>query len=198
MRKQQEAIIKRRVSEQTQDYRVEDFWSADYLFKVIIIGDPGVGRRSLLLNIGDLDSAGMPVVGVSFLKKNVRLDENSIVSLMYWNIASQPQFYMLHHPYFNGANGIIFVYDVTCSSTFSNINKWYNSCVKNGLSELPRILIGNKADLVDKKKIILPMAEYLSDKIDAPLFETSALTGHNVNEAFHKITELIWNARPVG
>ena len=72
----------------------------------------------------------------------------------------------------------------------SNINNWYSTAVKYGLSGIPRILIGNKIDLKDERKIILPMAEHLSEKIDAPFFETSALTGENVPLIFQKIAEL--------
>jgi GTPase SAR1 family protein len=83
------------------------------------------------------------------------------------------------------------VYDVTRSSSFSNVNNWYSTAVKYGLSGVPRILIGNKIDLKDEKKIILPMAEHLSQKLNAPFFETSAMTGENVPEIFNKIGELV-------
>ncbi len=112
------------------------------------------------------------------------------VSLMIWDIAGQPQFYMLHRPYFNGADGMILVYDVTRSSSFSNVNNWYSTSVKYGLSGVPRVLIGNKNDLKEEKKIILPMAEHLSQKLNAPFFETAALTGENVSAVFHKIAEM--------
>ena len=102
---------------------------------------------------------------------------------------------MLHRPYFNGADAMILVFDVTRSSTFSNINNWYNTAVKYGLSHIPRILVGNKIDLKDDRKIILPMAEHLSEKLDAPYFETSALTGKNVKEVFNKIAELVYESK---
>ena len=117
------------------------------------------------------------------------------VNLMFWDVAGQPQFYMLHRPYFNGADGMILVFDVTRSSTFSNVNNWYNSAVKYGLSGIPRILIGNKIDLKDERKIILPMDEHLSEKLKAPYFETSALTGENVKIVFQKIAELVYKSK---
>ncbi|MBA7478781.1 hypothetical protein ES707_14209 [subsurface metagenome] len=87
---------------------------------------------------------------------------------------------------------MILVFDMTRSSTFSNITNWYSSAEKFGLSNIPRILIGNKVDLKDERKIILPMAEHLSEKLNAPYFETSALTGDTVKEVFHKIAELVF------
>ena len=98
---------------------------------------------------------------------------------------------MLHRPYFNGADAMLLVFDITRSSTFSNINNWFSTAVKFGLSHIPRILIGNKTDLKDERKIIQPMSEHLSEKLDAPYYETSALTGNNIKEVFHRIADLI-------
>ena len=92
---------------------------------------------------------------------------------------------MLHRPYFNGADAMLLVFDVTRSSTFSNINNWFNTGVKYGLSHIPRILIGNKIDLKEERKIIKPMSEHLSEKLDALYYETSAITGNNVKEVFN-------------
>ncbi len=168
----------------------------EMIFKIIVIGDPAVGKSSLLKNFSaeKFQFEYIPTVGVNITKEKVMVNndmgEETEVSLMIWDIAGQPQFYMLHRPYFNGADGMILVYDVTRSSSFSNVNNWYSTSVKHGLSGVPRILIGNKIDLKDEKKIILPMAEHLSQKLNAPFFETSALTGENVSNVFHKIAEL--------
>jgi len=168
------------------------------IYKVIVIGDPAVGKTSLLTNFATnkFEEKYLPTVGVSILKETIELEEkDATVNLMFWDIAGQPQFYMLHRPYFNGADGILLVFDTTRSSTFSNVNNWYNSAVKYGLSGVPRILIGNKIDLKEERKIILPMAEHLSEKLNAPYFETSALTGENVKLVFHKIAELVYKSK---
>jgi small GTP-binding protein len=168
----------------------------DMIYKIIVIGDPSVGKTSLLTNFcGDkFTYEYVPTVGVNITKEKVTvkkdMGKDTDISLMIWDIAGQPQFYMLHRPYFNGADGMMLVYDITRSSSFSNINNWYSTAVKYGLSGIPRLLIGNKIDLKDEKKIILPMAEHLSQKLNAPFFESSALSGENVSEIFHKIAEL--------
>lgn len=104
---------------------------------------------------------------------------------------------MLHRPYFNGADGMILVFDVARSSTFSNINNWYSTAVKYGLSGIPRILVGIRKGInsEEQRKIILPMAEHLSEKLNAPYFETSLVTGENIDLIFHKIAELIYEAK---
>jgi len=165
------------------------------IYKVIVIGDPAVGKTSLLTKFAknQFEEKYLPTVGVNIVKEPIELkDVNATINLMFWDVAGQPQFYMLHRPYFNGADGMILVFDITRSSTFSNIKNWYNSAVKYGLSGIPRILIGNKVDLKDERKIILPMAEHLSEKLNAPYFETSALTGETVKEVFQKIAELVF------
>ncbi len=165
------------------------------IYKVIVIGDPAVGKTSLLSKFATnkFEEKYLPTVGTNILKEPVELkEENATVNLMFWDIAGQPQFYMLHRPYFNGADGVILVFDITRSSTFSNVNNWWNSCVKYGLSGVPRIIVGNKVDLKEERKIILPMAEHLSEKLSAPYLETSALTGETVKHLFHKIAELVY------
>ena len=165
------------------------------IYKVIVIGDPAVGKTSLLSKFAKnkFEEKYLPTVGINILKQSIELEENdATINLMFWDVAGQPQFYMLHRPYFNGADGVILVFDMTRSSTFSNINNWWNSCVKFGLSGVPRILIGNKVDLKEERKIILPMADHLSEKLSAPYYETSALTGETVKDVFQKIAELVY------
>lgn len=170
----------------------------EMIYKVIVIGDPAVGKTSLLTKFAknQFEEKYLPTIGVSILKEPIELEDKGItVTLMFWDIAGQPQFYMLHRPYYNGADGMILVFDVSRSSTFSNVNNWYNSAVKYGLSGVPRILIGNKVDLKEERKIIRPMAEHLSEKLNAPYFETSALTGENIKIVFQKIAESVYKSK---
>lgn len=168
------------------------------IYKIIVIGDPAVGKGELIAKFATyrFEEEYRATIGVSILKEPIELKEyNATVNLMFWDIAGQPHFYTLHRPYFNGADGMFLVFDITRSSTFSNINNWYSSAVKYGLSGIPRILIGNKAHLTEERKIILPMAEHLAEKLNASYYETSPLSGENFKEAFEKISELVYRAK---
>jgi len=166
------------------------------IYKIIVIGDPAVGKTSLLDNFSSkkFKTQYIPTVGVNIVKEQVELDDG-IVNLMIWDIAGQPQFYMLHRPYFNGADGMILTFDITRSSTFSNVQNWFNTAQKFGLSSIPRLLIGNKIDLQDERKIIKPMADHLAEKLNCTYYETSAKTGDNVKLIFRKTAEIVKDSK---
>ncbi|MFX0010361.1 MAG: Rab family GTPase [Candidatus Hermodarchaeota archaeon] len=168
------------------------------IYKIIVLGDPASGKSELITKYAEkeFEDERLPTVGVSILRTTIELRKyNILVNLMFWDIAGQPQFYMLHRPYFNGADGMLLVFDLTRSSSFSIINNWYSSAVKYGLGDIPIILIGNKCHLTEERKIILPMAEHLSKRINALYYETSEVSGENVKEVFEKIAELVYESK---
>ncbi|MHA1931443.1 MAG: Rab family GTPase [Promethearchaeota archaeon] len=166
------------------------------IFKIIIVGDPAVGKTSLLRRFCAESFAFeyIPTVGVNITKQKLTI-KNDIgketdVSLMIWDIAGQPQFYMLHRPYFNGADGMILTYDVTRSSSFSNVNNWYNTSVKYGLSGIPCILMGINDSSKNQRKVTLTMANYLSEKLNVNFFEITLPKTKKLQEVFKKMAEL--------
>ncbi len=162
-------------------------------YKIIVIGDPKVGKTKLLTkfatNLSGKDL--LPLIGVQFFKKQVELkDHNATVNLNFWDLATQ-QFTVLHSLYLKGADGILLVFDLSRESTFSNVNEWFSICPVG----VPRILIGNKVNPENERKITLPMAERLSEEFNAPYFETSTAVGENINLIFHRIAELIYKEK---
>ena len=169
----------------------------EIVFKVIVIGDGSVGKTTLLKQYVEhqFETEYIPTVGVNILKEQIQVGDKN-VNLMLWDIAGQPQFYLLHKVYYNGANGVILMFDLTNSPSFTNINNWYNELVKYGLENVPIIMCGNKSDLKGDRKIIKPMAHSKMEQLGLPAyFETSALEGTNVKVAFNKIIELMMNRK---
>jgi len=165
----------------------------EIVFKVIVIGDGSVGKTTLLKKWvhKKFETEYIPTVGVNILKEQAQVGEKT-VNLMLWDIAGQPQFYLLHKVYYNGANGVILMFDLTNSPSFTNINNWYNEVVKYELGNVPIILVGNKSDLKSERKIIEPMAHNKMEQIGVSVYyETSALDGTNVKSVFNKIIQLM-------
>jgi len=140
----------------------------------------------------------LPTVGVNITKEHVsikdNMDQDITVNLMIWDIAGQPQFYMLHRPYFNGADGVVLAFDCMRISTLIHINIWWQKCINYGLKGIPCVLVGIKKNNIDKGKIPLFMIRHLSEKLNAPYFEASILTEDNLNFIFQKIGELIYKS----
>ncbi|MHA1700213.1 MAG: Rab family GTPase [Promethearchaeota archaeon] len=180
------------VDEVVRDEDIEIIYTEGIVFKVIIVGDAEVGKTSMLRRYlrTKFDSRYHTTVGVNIAKQSLTIDGEK-VSLLYWDIAGQAQFYMLHAPYFAGSSGIIYAFDLTRPSTLANIKqKWWRSCSEYGVANVPSILVGNKNDL--PKKIIRPAALQMANTIgNRPYFETSAKTGENIEDAFNKLIELM-------
>jgi small GTP-binding protein len=167
--------------------------------KIIVLGDPIVGKNELLSKLRALKSDEKSIVtpfklkNVSILKESIELKEfNVTVDLEFWDIAKHP----INRSFFKGANGLLLVFDITSSSTFENIKTWYRSAAEYDLSDIPIILIGNNAHSGNERKINRPTAERLCEELNIYYyFETSPLTGYNVLEIFEKIAELIYRTK---
>ena len=162
----------------------------DQVFKLLIIGDSGVGKSSLLMQFSDnLLSDTTTSTGVDF--KNCTVDvEGAKVKLQIWDTAGQERFRTLTSVYYRGTHGVIFVYDVTNADTFKSIKKWLHEIDQN-CDRVSRVLLGNKVDDHEKKVVPLEEAQQFADQIGIPLYETSAKEGKNVEEVFHAITQLL-------
>jgi len=164
----------------------------DYLFKVLLIGDSGVGKSSLLLRYSEnnFSDAYISTIGVDFKIKTLHLDDKA-VKLQIWDTAGQERFRTITASYYRGAQGIIVVYDVTNQASFDNIRKWLEEISRYAGSNVTRLLVGNKADLVEKRVVGAQMAEDLSRHLGISYVETSARSSANVEEAFHLLAQEI-------
>ncbi|CAN3365060.1 GTP-binding protein Ypt1p [Diutina catenulata] len=164
----------------------------DYLFKLLLIGDSGVGKSALLLRFSDdtYTPDYISTIGVDFKIRTVELDGKTI-KLQIWDTAGQERFRTITSSYYRGAHGIIIVYDVTDQESFNNVKQWLQEIDRYATGGVMKLLVGNKADLTDKKIVEYTAAKEFADALDIPFLETSALSSTNVEQAFFTMARQI-------
>ena len=164
----------------------------DYLFKILLIGNSGVGKSSLLLRFSDDTFTGnfMPTIGVDFKIRTLEVDGKTI-KLQIWDTAGQERFKTITSSYYKGAHGIIVVYDVTDKESYKNIDTWMNEIDKHASDNVSKILWGNKCDLEDSRKVSTDEGKELADQYNIRFIESSAKDNSNVEEAFTLMTKEI-------
>lgn len=157
----------------------------DYLFKLLLIGDSGVGKSCLLLRFADdtYTESYISTIGVDFKIRTVELDGKTI-KLQIWDTAGQERFRTITSSYYRGAHGIIIVYDITDVESFSNVRQWLFEIDRFASEQVNKLLVGNKSDLTNKRVVTTETAKEFAQTLDIPFLETSAKNSTNVEEAF--------------
>ena len=164
----------------------EESPSFDLSFKIIIVGDSGVGKSCLSIKASRnyFEDFYSPTVGFEFLTFNVKVEDTS-VKLQIWDTCGQEVYRSLISSFFRSASLAIIVYSIDSEESFNNIEKWLNDIKTQSNPDIKIFLVGNKADLEDKRKISHEEGEKLSNDHKFSYFmETSAKTGFNVQNVF--------------
>ncbi|MFH0816287.1 MAG: Rab family GTPase [Methanobacteriota archaeon] len=161
---------------------------AEYVRKVVLLGDPMVGKTSLVQRfVKDMfDERYLSTIGAKPSKKVVKCGGHT-VSLMIWDLAGHS--YGLRSGFYAGAKGALLVCDITRRDTLNSLNSWYSALAKE-VGDVPAIALVNKSDM-DEREFGLDEAGVQG----FPTLLTSAKTGANVNEAFTQLTEAVIRAR---
>lgn len=162
-----------------------------YIIKITLLGEKNVGKTSLVYRYieNKFRESYKATLGVNLLKKDMEVDGNS-VSAQIWDLGGQDSFKSLRKLYLEGANGALVMFDLTERKTFEKLNEWVES-FKEARGEQPIVLIGNKSDLENQRKITDMEASNYAKENNMELMLTSAKTGQNVEEAFIKLTKRI-------
>ncbi|KAI9813916.1 MAG: hypothetical protein M1832_006063 [Thelocarpon impressellum] len=157
----------------------------DYLFKLLLIGDSGVGKSCLLLRFADdtYTESYISTIGVDFKIRTIELDGKT-VKLQIWDTAGQERFRTITSSYYRGAHGICVVYDVTDMDSFNNVKQWLQEIDRYATEGVNKLLVGNKSDMSDKKVVEYTVAKEFADSLGIPFLETSAKNASNVEQAF--------------
>jgi len=165
------------------------------LLKVIILGDSGVGKTSLMNQYvhKKFSNQYKATIGADFLTKEIMLDDK-LVTLQIWDTAGQERFQSLGVAFYRGADACALCYDLTDSKSFDNLDSWMEEflvhAAPRNADKFPFVVLGNKADLAGRRQVPANKVKtWCSQKGDIPAFETSAKEAINVEQAFHTIAK---------
>ncbi|MFX1238098.1 MAG: Rab family GTPase, partial [Promethearchaeota archaeon] len=160
------------------------------LFKIIVAGNGGVGKTTLLKRFvdGTFDMNTKMSIGVELHQKTVEINENISCSLILWDLGGQEQFRFMLDRFIDGAYGAILMFDLTRIQTLYDLDEWIK-LVRYQDDNLPCILIGGKSDLMKNFLGNDKAIQYKKDNHLLDYFKVSSKTGMNVNETFESLVK---------
>ncbi|KAL1812752.1 hypothetical protein DCAR_0625003 [Daucus carota subsp. sativus] len=173
-------------------YKAEDEY--DYLFKLVLIGDSGVGKSNLLSRFtrNEFNLESKSTIGVEFATKSLNVD-GKVIKAQIWDTAGQERYRAITSAYYRGAVGALLVYDVTRNITFDNIERWLKELRGHTDPNIVVMLIGNKADLRHLVAVSTEDAKAFAERESLYFMETSALEATNVENAFQEVLSQIYH-----
>jgi len=167
----------------------------DHLFKLLIIGDSGVGKSSLLLRFADntFSASYITTIGVDFKIRTINVRGHK-VKLQIWDTAGQERFRTITSTYYRGTHGVIVVFDVSNIESFSNVKRWLYE-IDTHCEKVEKVLVGNKVDEPNRRAVTEIEARNFANSIGIKYFETSAKENVNVEQMFQSVTEDVLEAK---
>lgn len=167
---------------------------ADLLFKIVMIGDHGVGKTQLINRYvkNDFDMHSKTTIGVEFITKYMTID-STVIGAQLWDTVGEEKYKSLTSIYYKGAVGALLVYDITRKSTFERIcAQWFTELKSFSDPNIVSILIGNKSDLNEKREVKTEEASTFAEKNGIAFIETSAKDATNVKLAYERVLNEIY------
>ncbi|KAF7996600.1 hypothetical protein HCN44_002246 [Aphidius gifuensis] len=157
----------------------------DLLFKLLLIGDSGVGKTCILFRFSDdaFSTTFISTIGIDFKIKTVELRGKKI-KLQIW-------FHTITTSYYRGAMGIMLVYDITNEKTFENIVKWLRNIDEHANEDVEKMILGNKSDMEDRRVVSTEKGESIAREHGIRFMETSAKANINIDRSFSELAEAI-------
>ncbi|XP_012673510.1 RAB11a, member RAS oncogene family, like [Clupea harengus] len=166
----------------------------DYLFKVVLIGDSGVGKSNLLSRFtrNEFNLESKSTIGVEFATRSIQV-EGKTIKAQIWDTAGQERYRAITSAYYRGAVGALLVYDIAKHLTYENAERWLKELQDHADSNIVIMLVGNKSDLRHLRAVPTDEAKAFAEKHGLSFLETSALDSSNVELAFQTILTAIYH-----
>eukprot|EP00727_Mastigamoeba_balamuthi_P007896 m51a1_g3727 putative rab11 -family small gtpase (443) ;mRNA; r:19740-22768 len=166
----------------------------DYLYKIVLIGDSGVGKSNLLSRFArnEFSYETKSTIGVDFMTRCVQC-QDKVIKAQVWDTAGQERFRAITSANYRGAAGALLVYSITSKESFKSIEAWLAELRENAPANIVVMLVGNKSDLRNLREVSTEDARAFSEKNGLAFIETSALDSTNVQGAFDEIIGAIYS-----
>ena len=163
----------------------------DYTFKMILVGNTGVGKTSILYKFINSQTTCMntsPTIGIDFGTKRIVM-ENNTIKLNIWDTAGLERYRAITRSYFRNIAGAVIIFDLTNINSFKNIPKWKEEIMRHSNNKrMQFILVGNKCDLQNKIVVTDRDISDMSLALNIDFVKTSVLDCHNINYIFEKLS----------
>ncbi|KAF9136654.1 hypothetical protein BGX30_010979 [Mortierella sp. GBA39] len=174
----------------------------DFLFKIVLIGDSGVGKSNLLSRFtrGDFNLESKSTIGVDFGARTVQVEDGKMIKAQIWDTAGQERYRAITSAYYRGAVGALLLYDITQHGTYESVSRWLSEVREHADPNIIVMMVGNKSDLRHLRSIHTEEAKGFAEENGLMFIETSALDATNVDVAFTnlltEIYKVVTNAVP--
>ncbi|KAL5256603.1 hypothetical protein ACHWQZ_G011750 [Mnemiopsis leidyi] len=164
----------------------------DCMFKILLIGNSGVGKTSFLLQYceGKFNPAFVSTVGIDFKVKTVTVKDKRI-KLQVWDTAGQERYKIITTQYYRHAMGFLVMYDITNETSFLDIRNWLSQVQQHSFGNAQIIIVANKSDLEDQRAVPTQRGKDLASELGYDFFEASAKTSDSVQSTFHALVSSI-------
>jgi len=157
----------------------------DFLYKVVIVGDSGVGKTNILSRyVSDtFHLESKPTIGVELSTKTISV-KNNVIKTQFWDTAGQERYRAITGVYYKGAHGVIIAFDITKIETFRNIEKWIQEIKNHCGEDISVLIVGNKTDLKSLRAVKIEEASQFAFQNKFGYIESSAFESYNISQAF--------------
>ena len=192
-------MSKNEITKTEEDIDVEIHY--DHLYKIVIIGDSGVGKTSLISKYvkGIFPPSPLPTIAIEFATKIIQIKEGGYIKAQIWDTAGQERYKSITSHHYKKAIGGLIVYDITRRTTYDHVYQWLCDLKDNAEKGVISTLIGNKKDLLErnnrKREVTYNEASDLAKKYNMLFYETSAFNNENVTDAFEDLLQRIYTER---